>query len=67
MYAGLRPSRSPVRLESELLPSSNKLLIHCYGHGGSGITLAMGCAQDVVLNHVIPKLFPDLSTRRFGT
>ena len=21
-----------------------RLLVHCYGHGGSGITLAMGCA-----------------------
>ena len=31
-------------------------VVHCYGHGGSGITLAMGCAEDVVANHVAPRL-----------
>ncbi|CAD7087070.1 unnamed protein product [Hermetia illucens] len=44
---GLRPGRSSVRLEIE--PTANgKLVIHNYGHGGSGVTLAWGCAVDVL-------------------
>ena len=39
---GLRPARPQVRLERE----GN--VIHCYGHGGAGVTLAWGCAADVV-------------------
>ncbi|MDP9093290.1 MAG: FAD-binding oxidoreductase [Actinomycetota bacterium] len=38
---GLRPARSAVRLERD------GDVIHCYGHGGAGVTLAYGCAQDV--------------------
>lgn len=41
-WAGLRPHRHDVRLERE----GN--IIHNYGHGGSGFTLAFGCAEDVV-------------------
>lgn len=42
---GLRPGRSAVRLEvDEREPST----VHCYGHGGAGVTLAYGCAEDVV-------------------
>jgi D-amino-acid oxidase len=43
---GLRPVRSEVRLEMERL-SSGRTIIHNYGHGGAGVTLAWGCAQDV--------------------
>lgn len=43
---GLRPYRSTVRLERELR-SDGRSLIHNYGHGGSGYTLAWGCAEDV--------------------
>jgi D-amino-acid oxidase len=40
--AGLRPvRRGGVRLERE----GN--VIHCYGHGGAGVTLAWGCALEV--------------------
>ena len=44
--AGLRPGRPTVRLEVDptLLPVP---VIHNYGHGGSGITLGWGCADDV--------------------
>lgn len=42
-WAGLRPYRPSVRVERE--PGKN--IIHNYGHGGSGFTLAFGCAQTV--------------------
>ncbi|MEV7095606.1 FAD-dependent oxidoreductase [Amycolatopsis sp. NPDC051045] len=38
---GLRPFRREVRLERV------GDVVHCYGHGGAGITLAWGCAADV--------------------
>ncbi|MEV6415555.1 FAD-dependent oxidoreductase [Kribbella sp. NPDC051718] len=45
---GLRPGRPEVRLERDegLLPGVP--VVHNYGHGGSGITLAWGCAADAV-------------------
>ncbi|MEO5892738.1 MAG: FAD-dependent oxidoreductase [Ferruginibacter sp.] len=42
-WAGIRPYRAEVRLERE----KNKNIIHNYGHGGSGFTLAFGCAETV--------------------
>ncbi|MFE6510430.1 NAD(P)/FAD-dependent oxidoreductase [Nocardioides sp. NPDC057767] len=38
---GLRPARPSVRLERE------GRVVHCYGHGGAGVTLSWGCATDV--------------------
>ena len=38
---GLRPVRPAVRLEVE------GRVVHCYGHGGAGVTLAWGCAGEV--------------------
>jgi D-amino-acid oxidase len=43
---GLRPGRPAVRLEAAVLPSGRPV-VHCYGHGGAGVTLAFGCAVDV--------------------
>jgi D-amino-acid oxidase len=44
---GLRPFRkSGVRLEQEKL-SDGRIVIHNYGHGGSGFTLSWGCAEEV--------------------
>lgn len=43
---GLRPHRPQVRLELEHR-SDQRRLVHNYGHGGSGYTLAWGCAQEV--------------------
>jgi len=41
---GLRPSRPEVRLERD---PTREDLVHCYGHGGAGVTLAWGCAEEV--------------------
>jgi len=38
---GLRPVRPEVRLERE------GRVVHCYGHGGAGVTLSWGCADEV--------------------
>lgn len=42
---GLRPYRTAVRLKHELLPDG-RALIHNYGHGGAGVTVAWGCARE---------------------
>lgn len=42
---GLRPERAAVRLEVEELAGAR--VIHNYGHGGAGVSLSWGCAQDV--------------------
>ena len=42
---GLRPAREAVRLERELLPDG-RVLVHNYGHGGAGVTVAWGCARE---------------------
>lgn len=41
---GLRPGRPEVRLERGELDDGTPL-IHNYGHGGSGVTLSWGCAE----------------------
>ncbi|XP_063829879.1 D-amino-acid oxidase isoform X1 [Ostrinia nubilalis] len=45
-WVGLRPGRHEIRLDHEV--RNGKLVIHNYGHGGSGLTLFWGCAQEVV-------------------
>ena len=42
---GLRPARPAVRLETEA--RADGTIVHCYGHGGAGVTLAWGCAEEV--------------------
>jgi D-amino-acid oxidase len=44
--AGVRPARPAVRLEAEERPGGT--VVHCYGHGGAGVTLSWGCADEVV-------------------
>ncbi|WP_220290981.1 FAD-dependent oxidoreductase [Streptomyces sp. MBT84] len=41
---GLRPARDTVRLEREVLPGGGTV-VHNYGHGGAGVTVAWGCAR----------------------
>jgi D-amino-acid oxidase len=50
---GLRPARPAVRLET--VPGAEGTTIHCYGHGGSGVTLSWGSADDVLaaVEHVL--------------
>jgi D-amino-acid oxidase len=43
---GLRPQRSQIRLESERTPAG--ILVHNYGHGGAGVSLAWACAKEVL-------------------
>ena len=38
---GLRPARPEVRLERV------GDVVHCYGHGGAGVTMSWGCAREV--------------------
>jgi len=43
---GLRPTRPTVRLDVE--QNDNHLVVHNYGHGGAGVSLAWGCASETV-------------------
>ncbi len=51
-WAGLRAYRPDVRVEHE----AGTNIIHNYGHGGSGFTLAFGCAEEV-LNIISQHIF----------
>jgi len=42
---GLRPARPAIRCESVRI--GNRLIVHCYGHGGAGVTVSWGCADEV--------------------
>jgi D-amino-acid oxidase len=43
---GLRPGRPAVRRVADR-SRGGELLVHDYGHAGSGVTLSWGCAEDV--------------------
>lgn len=49
-WVGLRPSRKNPRVEKDLVEvkGSKVPVVHNYGHGGWGVTLAWGCALDAV-------------------
>jgi D-amino-acid oxidase len=44
---GLRPARPEVRVE-RVTTKDGRLVVHCYGHGGAGVSLSWGCADEVV-------------------
>jgi D-amino-acid oxidase len=48
---GLRPARPRIRLEVEHRRDDDgrpSPVVHCYGHGGRGVTMSWGCADDVL-------------------
>mmetsp|Transcript_2223 Transcript_2223/g.5901 ORF Transcript_2223/g.5901 Transcript_2223/m.5901 type:complete len:426 (-) Transcript_2223:578-1855(-) len=49
-WVGLRPGRPSVRVQMEAagMATGGMSVVHNYGHGGAGLTLAWGCAGDVV-------------------
>ncbi|MBO1329677.1 FAD-binding oxidoreductase [Streptomyces sp. VRA16 Mangrove soil] len=42
---GLRPARPAVRVEREVV-GPGRIWVHNYGHGGAGVTVAWGCAEE---------------------
>ena len=44
---GLRPGRPTVRLEEDTPDEPSPRILHNYGHGGAGITISWGCADEV--------------------
>jgi D-amino-acid oxidase len=55
---GLRPVAPEVRLAAAVL--DGRPVVTCYGHGGAGVTLSWGCADEVV------RLVGDLTGIRVG-
>lgn len=45
VQCGLRPYREAIRIE---IDPAEPYIIHNYGHGGSGVTLALGSARKIV-------------------
>ncbi len=43
---GLRPARPSIRCEA--VRADGLLTVHCYGHGGAGVTVSWGCADEVL-------------------
>jgi D-amino-acid oxidase len=41
---GLRPGRTPIRLEAREI--AGRPIVHCYGHGGLGVTLSWGSGRE---------------------
>jgi D-amino-acid oxidase len=42
---GARPTRATVRVEAEW-QEDGTVVVHNYGHGGAGVTLSWGCAEE---------------------
>ena len=42
---GARPTRATIRVEEEV-GEDGTVVVHNYGHGGAGVTLSWGCAEE---------------------
>ncbi|KAL5016725.1 hypothetical protein ScPMuIL_006314 [Solemya velum] len=62
-WTGLRPARPTIRLELESIqtPTKTSMVVHNYGHGGSGVTLHWGCAREAA--KIVAQAIHTLSTR----
>ncbi|GLH01698.1 D-aspartate oxidase [Gryllus bimaculatus] len=63
-WVGLRPGRFQVRLERESrkLPNGQEIeIVHNYGHGGAGVTLSWGCAEEAV--DIVHKILEEKTPR----
>ncbi|XP_072045879.1 D-aspartate oxidase-like [Amphiura filiformis] len=60
-FASVRPGRSSIRVEKEIMKFGPHRIpvVHNYGHGGSGITFHWGCAQDAA--KLVQQCLQDLS------
>ncbi len=54
--SGLRPCRAEVCLSEETV--GGRVVIHNYGHGGAGVTLSWGCANEVIARLAARGLVP---------
>lgn len=66
-WVGLRPGREMVRLETETIKGTKDhkktAIIHNYGHGGCGVTLCWGCADEVLEKTVTVLDIPQLASK----
>jgi D-amino-acid oxidase len=51
LRVGLRPTRAAIRVEEA--PSDQGRLLHNYGHGGAGVSLSWGCAEDITTRAMV--------------
>ena len=61
---GLRPTRTQVRLEKQTVDCGcNRQLkvVYNYGHGGSGVSLHWGCAEEAV--QLVKEFIDELPTK----
>lgn len=62
-WVGLRPQRTLIRVEidkEQTGKDGKAVIVHNYGHGGSGVTLHWGCAQEAarLVEHALQSAVP---------
>lgn len=56
VWAGIRPCRRGGIFLDACTDHRGVIIANLYGHGGCGVTLAMGCAYDLIVSKIIPLL-----------